>query len=528
MPTNVTPFEADDQSRRLPPLPHNELAEEAVLGTLLANPVEWDDISGEVAPADFYFEENMVIFAAIQECATAGSAIDVSAINERLEHSKKLNLAGGLIRLVELKNAGELNLTESLKSSVEQIQKSALLRRMHDTCAEIARESERVGILETNEFLEKAENKVLAVRESEQFDLTSYELESALNEVEDELRQIRIFGRTRQSLPSGYLELDHFTGGFQKSHLTILAARPGVGKTALALNIVENILINRTKIAEDDDHGPIFFFSLEQPRSELLYRLLSSLSKISVTQMKSTRLSPYEEDRLASALVTLRENTNGKLLVDEASGTNIDDMRRRVKAAQRTYGDPSLIVVDYIQIMPASLGMRREDSRERQVADISSGLKRIARDFNVPVLALSQLNRESERRQSRQPRLSDLRDSGSIEQDADVVLLLHRNAANQEDGSQGPVADDESPLSDSDTESTLYIAKNRHGERGKVEFNFVGGHMRFDPRFGESEHGAGSGRFVDARETGSNTQDPQESEFAADPGVSAEEIEDDI
>ena len=460
VPDSQASFEERRFNRR--DLPSNQLAESEILSSIMQDQTSWDLVGSDLTVEDFVDIRNSHIFSSIESLAVEGKPFGLSDVSFHLQNSNKLEAAGGVEYLRQLSESISINLDTDLISAVKEIKKQSLLRQINSECTAICETINRQPNRDLNDTVEEVEARITALTQTSAFDIKDLDIRHQLHKVQEELDYIKEFGTSRRGIQSGFIGLDAKTNGFLKSSLFIIAARPGVGKTSLAINFVEKLL--------DPNNGesgiPILFFSLEQPSQEILIRLISSLANLSQTTLTRQRLSAQAEAQVESVMISLQtEEWGNRFLLEDRSGVTVASIRKQARAVKRTMGKLGLIIVDYLQLMQPDI-VNKNDTRTRELSRITSGLKEIARDFEVPVIALSQLNRESENRKTKRPRLSDLRDSGAIEQDADVVVLLHR-----EDIAKEKVQPD--------GKAELIIAKNRHGELGIVDLQFIGALTRF-------------------------------------------------
>ena len=470
MPTQSNPasehlLQFSNQQRNQNRLPYNELAEQEILSSLFREPTLWDLIAGDLNESDFHDIRHSHIFKSIKSLAEHGQKFGASEVGHFLSNEDTLSIAGGVEYLADLTDSVNALLSDDLQSAVAEVKAKSLLRKIFYESNSICKSISSTSNRDINEIVNEVETRITKLTQTSNYDISNTHIESHLALLENELEYIKEHGQSQRGIQSGFFGLDHKTNGFLKSALIVIAARPGVGKTALALNFAENLIQNPTE-SENPPGTPVLFFSMEQPGQELLVRLIASMSNVDQGRMTRVRLSENENASIESTITTLRSNKyHQRLLIDDRSSLTVTDIRKQARAVKRETGNLGLIIVDYIQLMQPTTRIT-DDSRSRELAQISAGLKQIARDFDVPVVALSQLNRESAKRSDLRPRLSDLRDSGAIEQDADVVILLYR---------EDIAKDKEVP----DGKAEMIIAKNRHGETGKVELNFNGATTRF-------------------------------------------------
>jgi replicative DNA helicase len=428
--------------------PHSIEAEEAVLGSIFID----RDAIGQVAPflraEDFYRERNGAVFRAMVALYDRHEPVDYLTVVDELERMGAYEDVGGLRYL-----SGLLSVVPT-SAHVEQygriVERTAVMRRLIQAAGKIA----QLGYQDSHDVdivLEKAEQILLAVaqrRASRDFQ----SLADVLQEYLEQLEQLRAGERTKYGIPTGFIDLDKITGGFQRSDLIILAARPSLGKTSLALNIAANSAL--------DARATVAIFSLEMSKAQLAARLLSMQSGVDSTRLRTARLSEIESRKLGHALGVLSE---AAIYVDDTPSISIMELRSK---ARRLHADVhnglDLVVVDYLQL--ATSGTR--DNRVQEISEISRSLKALARELNVPVLALSQLSRAVESRSPHIPMLSDLRESGSIEQDADVVLFIYREDVYNKETERKGIAD-------------ILIAKHRNGPTGQISLLFMEKNTKF-------------------------------------------------
>ncbi len=430
-----------------PPVPANIEAEEAVLGALLIDPNAILRVAPRLRPEDFYLERHAWIYEAMLKVHERGEAIEVLTLADQLRQEGKLEQVGGMGGLVALTN--RVPTSVHVEYYAELVERAAIRRRLMEAAQEIARLAYQ-GEGEIDEIIDQAEQLIFAIHtEREHRDLRH--LSQAMEALMDHLEHIQASEGEILGVPTGLRDLDAILGGLQKSDLILLAARPGVGKTSLALNIALNAAVRfRRHVA---------FFSLEMSAEQLALRLLSTMANIDSQKLRRGELNEQEWQQLLEAAAVLAET---EFYVDDTPAISVMELRskaRRLHAEIRL----DLIIVDYLQLMQSDL---RTDNRVQEISYISRSLKALAREVNVPVLALSQLSRGVEQRHNKRPILSDLRESGSLEQDADVVLFLYRDDYYDENTEKPNIAE-------------IRVAKHRHGPTGVVEVYFDKAHTRF-------------------------------------------------
>jgi len=433
---------ANELPEKLPP--QSIEAEQSLLGCLMLDKNAIIKVADFLSPRDFYKRTHQEIYSACQELFEKGEPIDLLALSNRLKEKNKLEEIGGNSYLTELVNS--VPTASHILNYAKIVQRKRILRDLIDS-------SHEIGLLGYNEtedtdiLLDQAEKKIFSIAQrslSQKFLPVKETLEEAFERI-DMLSKHKGLPR---GLPTGFTDLDNILAGFQKSDLIILASRPSFGKSAMAMNIASHIAINE-KI-------PVGIFSLEMSKDQIVDRLISSLSGVDLWRLRTGRLSGEGDDndfsRIQQALGILSE---APIYIDDAASSNILQMRAMARRLQAERG-LGLIIVDYLQLMeprnPAATIVQ-------QMTEISKSLKGLARELNIPVLAISQLSRAVEQRSPQIPRLADLRETGALEQDADVVLFIHREDRYRPDTSRKNIAD-------------IIIAKHRNGPVGRVELYF--------------------------------------------------------
>lgn len=431
---------------RLPP--QNKEAERSVLGSMLRDNGIIGDVVQLVRAENFYSDAHQKIFQGIVTLYDKGSPVDLVILADLLVEQKQIEDIGGHSYLAELWDASPTAANAEYYARI--VREKAIVRNLIHASTEILRDAYDQSE-PADDLLEGAERKILDVA---QLGMTgqTYTLTQALAEAYD-----RIDSRHQEEqksvsgLSTGYIDLDEITAGLQNSELIIVAARPSVGKTAFSLNLIRNIIVQ--------EQAAVFFVSLEQSRIELAERLLCSQARVDSHKLRKGSLNPDDIQKLIDAGGILR---NCKLFIDDSPGQGmlrIAANARRLKLRE----DLRLVVIDYLQLIEPD---NRRDPRQEQVAQISRRLKFLARELNIPVIALAQVNRTSEDRQDHRPRLADLRESGSIEQDADTVMLLHRPDRYEPGQHEGVIE--------------IIIGKQRNGPTGEVVLSYIKEYMRFD------------------------------------------------
>ncbi len=430
-------------------LPFNLDAEQSLLGILLLEGEEaWDDVISLVNENDFFQPAHKTIFSQIKKLYQKGQVSDLVTVGNSLKQDSILDQVGGVAYLSEI--AEKITSTANIQAYAHIIREKSLLRKIIHKSQEFIQKSYKEDYLKIEHFLDYLESEVFKLGEertsSDLVPMNSL-IESGLKKLEDLYRKkISVTG-----LSSSFQALDNLTSGFQPSELLILAARPSMGKTSLGLNFALHNALNKKKVA---------FFSLEMSREQVLMRLLSSLARVNLSQLVNGQVNDSHWSEIISAAAKLSESG---LYIDDSSPLSPYEIRaktRRLKAKEGL----DLIIIDYLQFM--HLPEKRE-SREREVSEISRLLKSLAKELKIPIIALSQLNRGVESRSTKRPILSDLRESGSIEQDADVIMMLYREDYYNDDESQTGTAD-------------LIINKQRNGPTGTISLRWFPEYSTFE------------------------------------------------
>ena len=433
---------------RIPP--QNLEAEQSLLGSLLIDKDAVTKIADRAKPEDFYRESHQHIFEAMLQLYERHEPIDILSMGNRLEEQSLLQRVGGRAYLVELSNM--VPTSANVAHYADIIQKKATLRRIITAATEITQIGYEEGE-DVEESLDRAERAMFGV--SEKFNKNTFvPIRSILQEAFDRIDELHRDRGKLRGVPTGFRELDSLLAGLQKSDLIVLGARPSMGKTSLALDIARQIGVN-TKL-------PVGFFSLEMSKEQLVDRMICAQANVDLWKLRTGRLSDRDDDfpRIGNALGELSE---APIFIDDAAGLNVMQLRTKARRLKNEHG-LGVIVVDYLQLMEGR-GSKNSDNRVQEVSEISRGLKMIAKELNVPVLALAQLSRAVEMTKPSIPRLSHLRDSGSIEQDADVVMFIYRKTA---DRNYRP--EDIPPEEQNIAE--IHIAKHRNGPTGMVRLFF--------------------------------------------------------
>lgn len=428
--------------------PQNLDAEKSLLGAVLIDEETLADISEHVTSKDFYEKRHAVIYSGMMRLYEKHKPVDLLTLTEELKSKKEIELIGGSAYLTELTNY--VPTAAHAEAYAELVAQKAVRRRLIKASGEIS----ELGYNEdttTQELLEKAEAELFSVSDqSLKQDLVS--IESILTESFDRMEELHRNKGTLRGVRTGYRDLDNMTAGLQRSDLIILAARPAMGKTTLVTNLAYNV----ATIAKQ----PVLFFSLEMSKEQLVDRMLADASGVDAWNIRTGNLTDDDFSKLSEAMGEMAE---APIYIDDTPGMSVLEIRTKARRAMHEH-PLGLIIIDYLQLMQGS--GRDNGNRVQEVSEISRGLKLIARELNVPVIALSQLSRSVESRNPQIPQLADLRESGSIEQDADIVMFIYREAYYN-------------PETERENLTDLIIAKHRNGPTGKIELYFHPERLRF-------------------------------------------------
>lgn len=449
----------DQQIENLKIPPHSIEAEQSVLGGLMLDNQAWDKIVDRVSEFDFYQKNHRTIFNTITQMASVSQPFDVLTIAEKLKSLARLEDAGGEIYLFEL--AKNTPGTANAAAYADIVRERSTLRQLIGIANDIADNAFNTKGRESKEILDEAEQKVFAIAEQQsKGNKGARTISDLLGAAVERIDTLFHSDQDITGVPSGYEDFDEMTSGLQKSDLIIVAGRPSMGKTSFAMNIAENVAIKTEK--------PVLIFSMEMSGESLAMRMLSSLGRIDQHKVRTGKLEDDDWPRITSAVSIL---SRCKLLVDDTPALSPAEVRARARRVFREQGGLGLIVIDYMQLMqvPGS-----KENRTTEISEISRNLKSLARELDVPVVALSQLNRGLEQRADKRPIMSDLRESGAIEQDADLIVFIYRDE----------VYNDNSP---DKGKAEIIIGKQRNGPIGKVSLTFLGKYTRFE-NFAQSNY----------------------------------------
>ncbi len=452
----------DPQLLQLKLPPHSIEAEQSVLGGLLIDNGAFDKIADIVSDADFYRDDHRRIFRHIARLVEKGKPADVITVDEAIKSSEDKDKVGGLAYLAAL--TGNTPSAHNIRRYAEIVRERAIMRKLVEVGTSIADAALNPLGKEVGQLLDEAESRVFEIAEAGARGRQGFiEIQPLLTQVMERIDML--YHRDNPSditgVPTGYTDLDSRTSGLQPGDLVIVAGRPSMGKTALALNMAEYVAV--------ENRLPVAVFSMEMAGTQLAMRMLGSIGRLDQHKLRTGKLSDEDWNRLTTAVGKLHD---APIHIDETPALNALELRARARRLHRQYGALGLIVVDYLQLMEAS---SQGENRATEISEISRSLKALAKELKVPVVALSQLNRSLEQRPNKRPVMSDLRESGAIEQDADLILFIYRDEVYNPDTPEKGIAE-------------IIIGKQRNGPIGTVKLTFLGEYTRF-------ENHADSGKF---------------------------------
>ena len=460
----VDDYGPDRQVAQLRIPPHSIEAESSVLGGLLLDNGAWDRVSDLLSDADFYRFEHRLVFGAVGSLINASRPADVITVFEQLQSQGKADEVGGLSYLNSL--AQYVPSAGNIRRYAEIVRERSILRKLVSASDEIATNAFNPQGRPVAEIVDEAEQKIFNIGEQGSRMKQGFQaMDTLVVSLLDRVQEMADNPNDVTGVPTGFYDLDRITAGLQGGDLIVLAARPSMGKTALAINIAEHVALN--------EGLPVAVFSMEMGAAQLAVRIVGSIGRIDQSHLRTGRLTDEEWPRLSEAIEKLR---NISLHIDESAGLTSSQLRANARRLARQCGQLGLIVVDYLQLMSGSSSS--EENRATELGEISRGLKMLAKELKCPVLALSQLNRSVETRPDKRPMMSDLRESGAIEQDADIIMFIYRDDYYTKEASKEPGV------------AEVIIAKQRNGPTGVVKLAFLKPITKF-----ESLAGGGHGDF---------------------------------
>ncbi len=427
-------------------------AEQSIIGGLMLDNEAWDKVSSKVYSDDFYRKPHRLIFRLIQKLAEKNTPFDVITICDALENENLLEEAGGLAYLTQL--ARNTSSVANIGAYADIVREKSILRQLLSASNEVNEKIFNPEGATSQEILDEAERKVFAIAETGTRGSAPVSVQDIMPSVVDRIDELVKSEGGITGTATNYKDLDAMTSGLQKSDMLIVAGRPSMGKTSFAMNIAENVAMEADK--------PVLIFSLEMPKEAILLRMLSSLGRVSQTDVRSGKLDDQNWSSIFSTMSLITEQM--KMHIDDTPALSPSEIRSRARRVSRENGGLSLIVIDYLQLMQIPGG---GENRVNEVAEISRNIKALAKELSVPIIALSQLSRKSEDRHDKRPMMSDLRESGAIEQDADVIMFVYRDEVYN-------------PESEYKGTAEIIIGKQRNGPIGMVRLTFAGQFCRFD------------------------------------------------
>ncbi|HEY6131294.1 MAG TPA: replicative DNA helicase [Halioglobus sp.] len=444
-------YPGDGEIARIKMQPHSVEAEQSVLGGLLLSADGWDAVAELVAANDFYRPGHRQIFRQIAQLAEAAEPVDVITVADKLQARGELEGAGGLPYLAEL--AQNTPSASNIRAYAQVVRERALLRQLIEAAQEIAESGFHPEGRKSAELIDQAERRIMQIAEDGRSGGGPQDINPLLQSALGRIEELFQSGGDITGLSTGFIELDRMTSGLQDSDLVIVAGRPSMGKTSFAMNLVEHAVLTQKK--------PILVFSMEMPADSLIIRMLSSIGRIDQTRLRNGKLEQEDWPKLSAAVTKLKDVP---LFIDDTPALTPTEVRSRARRVARENGGLGMIMVDYLQLMQVA---GSNEGRTAEISEISRSLKAIAKEFKVPMVALSQLNRALEQRPNKRPVNSDLRESGAIEQDADIIMFIYRDEVYHEESEDKGVAE-------------IIIGKQRNGPIGICRLAFIGQYTRFE------------------------------------------------
>ncbi|QHG92553.1 replicative DNA helicase [Coxiella endosymbiont of Amblyomma sculptum] len=430
--------------------PHSQEAEQSVLGALMLDDRAWDCVVDRISAKDFYRSDHQKIFETMSYLVEHHKPLDVLTVSEFLKTRDQLSISGASYLYELAKNTPS---AANVTAYADIVRELAVLRKLIEVGTDIVRDGFYPNGRDMRELLDTAEQKVFNISESYSRGLGPLPMNILLSKATNRIETLYRSGKILTGLSSGFVDLDRLTSGLQPSDLIVIASRPSMGKTILAINIAEHVAIKC--------NVPVLIFSMEMPAEALVMRMISSLGEIDQHKVRTGQLKDDDWPRITHAVEILSET---KFFIDDAPALTPGEIRSRARRLVREYGNLGLIAVDYLQLMHIS---KNRENRNMEISEISRSLKALAKELNVPIIALSQLNRSLESRIDKRPMMPDLRESGAIEQDADLIAFIYRDEVYHEDSPDKGKAE-------------IIVAKHRHGPIGKIVLTFRGQYTRFD------------------------------------------------
>ncbi|MEF8686160.1 UNVERIFIED_CONTAM: replicative DNA helicase [Comamonas sp. A-3] len=446
---------ADQQVAQLRVPPHSMESESSVLGGLLLDNNAWERVGDLLGDGDFYRHEHKLIYEAIGKLINASKPADVITVYEHLQGMGKAQEIGGLMYLNQL--AQYVPSASNIRRYAEIVRERAILRKLVTASDDIATNAFNPQGKTVERILDEAEQKIMAIGEEGARNKQGFQsLDSLVVDLLDRVQEMADNPMDVTGVPTGFVDLDRMTSGLQAGDMVVLAARPSMGKTSFAVNIAEHVALN--------EGLPVAIFSMEMGAAQLAVRIVGSIGRVNQGNLRTGKLSDDEWPRLTEAIERLRTVS---LHIDETPGLSPTELRANARRLARQCGKLGLIVVDYLQLMSGSGSAASSDNRATELGEISRGLKMLAKELQCPVIALSQLNRSVEQRTDKRPMMSDLRESGAIEQDADIIMFIYRDDYYNKESKEPNIAE-------------VIIGKQRNGPTGTVKLFFQKNQTRFE------------------------------------------------
>ncbi|MEG0558238.1 MAG: replicative DNA helicase [Comamonas sp.] len=446
---------ADQQVAQLRVPPHSMESESSVLGGLLLDNSAWERVGDLLGEGDFYRHEHKLIYEAIAKLINASKPADVITVYEHLQGMGKAEEIGGLLYLNQL--AQYVPSATNIRRYAEIVRERGILRKLVTASDDIATNAFNPQGKTVERILDEAEQKILAIgEEGSRMKQGFQSLDTLVVDLLDRVQEMADNPMDVTGVPTGFVDLDRMTSGLQAGDLVVLAARPSMGKTSFAVNIAEHVALN--------EGLPVAIFSMEMGAAQLAVRIVGSIGRVNQGNLRTGKLNDDEWPRLTEAIERLRTVS---LHIDETPGLSPTELRANARRLARQCGKLGLIVVDYLQLMSGSGSAASSDNRATELGEISRGLKMLAKELQCPVIALSQLNRSLEQRPNKRPINSDLRESGAIEQDADVIMFVYRDEVYHPETEHKGIAE-------------IIIGKQRNGPTGTCKLYFQKNQTRFE------------------------------------------------
>jgi replicative DNA helicase len=450
--SQAIPLRTDTLRERIPP--HAYDAERAVLGGIMLDPEALERLEGSLHPQHFYVEANARVFHVIQELAGRGQPVDALTIKDHLERRDELAACGGEAYLADLVSA--VPTSANVKHYADIVRERSVLRELLGVCSTVSRDIYEETAREINEHLDLAEKSILSVAENYNRSRPTFKKMSDLMlESYRELEARYAEKKVITGIPTGFDNLDTLTSGMQRGDLIIIAGRPSMGKTAFAMNLSQNASMR------SDDVSVVAIFSLEMSSQQIAMRMLASEARVDMQHLRTGRFSAEDWRKLAAASGSLAESA---IHVDDTPAISVLELRSKCRRLKREAKHLDLVVIDYLQLMT---GRADSEHRAQELSEITRSLKGLAKELNVPVIALSQLNRSLEARADKRPMMADLRESGAIEQDADIIMFIYRDEVYNKKPENEGLAE-------------IIVAKQRNGPIGNIKLTFINRYTRFE------------------------------------------------